>query len=103
MKKKKDTMWTLQEQQIVWHDMQKGIPPRETAKKLKEAGFDREPKDIYGCKDRLKRCGKVKCTYRPPVKKKKRVTPQVIALQPGYDFQRFIQLPSVVKAAFFPF
>lgn len=28
MKKKKDKIWTLPEQEIVWHDMQNGIPPQ---------------------------------------------------------------------------
>lgn len=96
-------MWTLEEQQIVWDDMQTGIPPRLTAKKLKHAGFNRTSRAVSSCRERIKRWGGIKCTYRPPAKKKKRLAPKVSEKSPEYDFPRFMQIPDVIKKAVFPF
>lgn len=96
-------MWTLEEQQIVWDDMKAGIAPRFTAQKLQAAGFDRSPKDIYACKERLQRWGKVKRTHKTPAKKEKQAVVPVLPPQAGYDFYRFIELPEVIKRPFFPF
>lgn len=88
----------MEEQRIVWQGIQEKKKVDDTMQELIKAGYNRKKATVLQFRHRIKQWGGPKQTVWG--KRKGSAKPQP---QQEYDFERWIELPPVIRTAFFPY